>query len=146
MSTHEPKFGDSPWDSLSREELLREVWRMASALVTARSALYRYADPHPQFELRDRVLSKINTALDRYDQVSDEVCYHSFFRYANDLLFPPEPGPNGSRSWMVCEHCGRMFKEENLGISLDGDPCPRCNHRLRVMDWDDLKKGTTDGR
>src|SRR5579863_5439648 len=92
MSEKKLQWGETPWDTLSKEELLREVQRMFSALETAQSVLRLVQDTESAYwgtqgsggRALDRVSQVITSVYETYDA---ESVYRSFFRYASSLLF-----------------------------------------------------------
>lgn len=151
MKKKKLNWGQTPWDALSREELLREVWKMFSALQSANSALLQIRDSlfwnraglsesDTSEQIRKKIenaaagdlywgkgtagsaISKIEQALCRTEKYSSEDIYRSFFRYADDLLFKR----NGLRigfGWAVCPKCGTMVGETLDGESAVGKTC-----------------------
>lgn len=144
------KWGETPWDDLPREDLLREVQRMFSALESARNVLRilkAAADPTSLFWSQQ---GSGGRALDHAEQVADalyaaydaEDIYRSFFRYATSLLFdvPDE------EKWVVCSFCGRMWSGRDTAQRI-GTPCTEfliptgtCTGVLRWLEWGDLAK------
>jgi hypothetical protein len=139
-------WGETPWDHLSRDELLREVQRLYSALKSAQSEVRcsRLANPHSPYwtdpqGFGARVLAKVEMAIQKSEAAkcdSDDV-YRQFFRYAVDLLFTPEIG----FGWWICDVCGTMMGAPHEGQDRTRE-CytPACNKApLRPITWDDLK-------
>jgi hypothetical protein len=134
------EWGETPWDDMPREQLIRETQRMYAALVAAHGplAMIKYSDPTSPFWGRGGTggdaLTMVKQALAPYP---DEPAYRSFFRYAVDLLFEGL----GSK-WMICEKCEGM-----TGSYDDRSPtsCVSCRMKdevggvLRPIRWDDLK-------
>jgi hypothetical protein len=148
--TKELEWGETPWDDLTREELLKEVWKMFSALQSANSVLQRAVDARflPFVDLSDgdfsraqrevvqlaandlywgqgtggAAIDKVNQALSRANKYSSENLYRSFFRYADDLLFKRTTKRIGW-GWVVCSKCGQMVGETRDGKSDLGKPC-----------------------
>lgn len=89
------EYGQTPWDDLSKEELLLEVKRLYSATVSLYSSLKMCADMSrgdPYFTDRRsrgyKALSKGEQAMlaaQRSYQPGE--VYSCYFRYADDLLF-----------------------------------------------------------
>lgn len=135
------EWGETPWDDMPREQLLREVQRMYAALLAARSplAMWKLRDPESPFwsihGTGGRALSMADQALAPYP---NEPAYRSFFRYAVDLLFE-----GVGSNWMICEGCLGM-----VGNHLDRPTScclPRCEKAdpkpvFRKICWDDLKR------
>lgn len=144
MAKHKLKWGETPWDHLSREDLIREVQRFYSAAIAAQTALKLSSmnDPHSPYWATTNgtggmALAKIDMALDRSEaaKFDSEDLYRSFFRYAADLLFTSELG----FGWWICDKCGTM-----LGAPAEGQQrtqkCIDCKtEQLRPITWDDLK-------
>ncbi len=146
----EMKWGETPWDDMSREQLVREVQRMYSALVEARGVinLAKLTDereypntPSPYWNAKDGVgrhaMEKVRQALAIYDSRLDDI-YRAFFRYADDLLFDGKLGFN----WMI-GRCGDIVGDfESNGHQI----CPLCKANgkgeipMRPITWDDLKR------
>ncbi len=150
------KWGQTPWDKMSKEELLHEVWRMYSAM----RALYSVVK-------MDRERSDAITithyfgrngvggnALEKGRQILEPLfgqykdgegdLYRSFFRYADDLLFDQSTGYTMIGGlWHVCPECGTMIGDNPRGESSNGKPCHMgkkdCKGIMRPLTWDDLK-------
>lgn len=139
------KWGETPWDSSSREELLREVQRLYAALGSAKSemSMSRLSVPdHPYWSDRGsggRAIAKAVMALERSPaaQCDGEDVYRKFFRFAADLLFTPELG----FGWWICDACGTMMGSPPEGAQRSRE-CytPKCNKApTRPITWDDLR-------
>lgn len=141
----EMKWGTTPWDDLPREELMREIKRMYSALEAAYGVmnLARLGDKHAPFwagvDGSGRLaLEKTNQVLRSYKNRSDDI-YRAFFRYADDLLFD-----GLGRNWMVGD-CGDMITCHSV---VGPVICPVCKQNgkgevpMRRITWDDLKPQT----
>lgn len=155
--TKDLKYGETPWDSLSRDELLREVQRMYAAISAMYSALRiaSHGDTSgywgPQgtggeaIEMGRQIIEPLHEAYE------SERIYRAFFRYAVDLLFQSPPGYRICFGWAVCPACGQMFGDMPDGRSAVGLRCadlyPKdCAGVLRPLEWSDLEKseaGTT---
>jgi hypothetical protein len=138
------KWGETPWDKLSRDELLREVQRMYAAITAARSVLHilRHHDQDSVFwkagsggssiEECDQVTERVETEFDGED------VYRSFFRFATDLLFE-DRGKNMRANWHVCQ-CGIMTGHTGPGVPVcAGCEAAGCKVPMRPITWDDLK-------
>lgn len=144
MSNRELKWGQTPWDNLPREELLRHVQRLYAALVAARSALslVGHGEASGFWDRRrgsgGRALAQSDIALGKALAGHDsENVYRSFFRYAVDLLFLPELG----RYWTACDGCTSFWGDEQGNLA--GKPCRECaalgRHSIRrPLEWRDL--------
>lgn len=148
------KWGETPWDKMKKPELLREVWRMYSALRSLYSVVKMDAatSTNPYFYSKTGVggnaLEKgrqiIEPLFRQYKEGESDI-FRSFFRYADDLLFDQSVGYTmiGSR-WTVCPECGVMIGDNPKGESSVGKPCHMgkkdCAGIMRPLLWDDLRK------
>jgi hypothetical protein len=145
MEERELHWGETPWDNLSREELLREVQRLYSAATSAYSVidLFKVVQPIAPYWGENgfgaAALEKLRQCIEdgvaaQYDEGD---IYQSFFRYADDLLFHPSAYREVRDDWMVCDTCGRM-----CAPGEEGDACIfEKSGKLRKLTWDDLKPG-----
>jgi hypothetical protein len=159
MSENEPKeleWGETIWDDMTKEELLRECQRMYSALIATGSVveMYKAHDPNsPYWSLQGvggRALAKyeqvMKPIIDKWD--THEPMYRVFFRYANDLLFT-----DVGSGWVICDTCGAMWGGHvgrvlgDVDNSWIGQPCngkiggkPGCTGTIRNLEWSDLDK------
>lgn len=145
------EWGQTPWDDLSRDELLREVQRMYAAMQALGSVvrMHQHGSPESPYwgargvggralEMERQIVEPLNALY------GDSALFRSFFRYALDLLFDSSVYEIGS-DWAVCPECGQM-----VGIRLDpasGRPCnsaglgkPGCQGVLRPIQWSDLER------
>jgi hypothetical protein len=142
------KYGQTPWDGLSREELLRELQRAYSAVVSTRSALRVLARGKT-----DGYWSKRGTgghAIAKADRVvaieaeyegGGETIWRAFFRYADDLLFD-----GLGYDWDICPKCGTMLgRSQPNGERMTGKVCGehfpaknKCDGIMRPLTWDDM--------
>lgn len=145
------KWGETPFDKMSREELLLEVKRMYSALLSVssefRSCSYSIINPYYFGKTGSGgcALEKARQVLDpiheKYKDGSGEL-YGAFFRYAEDLLFDQSTGYRIGSGWAVCTVCGVMLSENGSGESMIGLPCRMgrkdCSGIFRALSWEDL--------
>jgi hypothetical protein len=133
------KWGQTPFDKMTKKKLLLVAKTMYSALISARSALaiLDYPKGNPYFGERGsggRALEKAEQAYQLATSGHDsENVYRSFFRYADDLLFDCSVFEIGS-NWYVCDKCKTM-----IGIRNNSDKTCICGNEMRKMTWDDLK-------
>lgn len=157
-------WGETPWDNLSRDELLREVQRMYQTIseLTSVVEMIRVNDlmraglshdseepPNPYWS-KDGVGGKV---LEMARQIIDPLnktygtsnIYRAFFRYANDLLFESNGFSMIGGNWMICPECGQMIGNKYEDIS--GLPCSSkpfgkkgCQGVFRKLEWPDLAK------
>ena len=143
----ELKWGETPWDNMSREELLREVQRMFSAVQSARNVMGMVRGPESdspywQFDgTGGRAVEKcdqvINLVTDQYDP---EALYGAYYRYADDLLFT-----GLGMGWAVCPQCGTLTGTGRERESAAGKPCFCDGTILRALEWADLTPARADG-
>jgi hypothetical protein len=151
------EWGETPWDNMTRDELLFQIKRMYSALRSLYAVVKMEEvtqENHPYFgkegvggDALEKGRQIIEPLFNQYKGGEEDI-YRSFFRYADDLLFDQstEYTTIGSR-WHVCPECGMMIGENPNGEKLLGRRCgdvspnEKCNGILRALTWDDLKKG-----
>ncbi len=157
------KYGETPWDNLPRETLLREVQRMYAAIISLNSALRLcrandrggfWSVPGDGMSSTDRggtgghALEMARSIIEPlHEQHESENIYRAFFRYAVDLLFSPSLG----FSWTACNGCKVFLGDEGQSPehrSLD-KPCPECarhnRHFIRRrLEWRDLQPAQKD--
>jgi hypothetical protein len=105
------EFGETPWDNLSKDELLLEVKRLYAATVSLHGSLSMCADMSrgdPYFAERTargyKALRKGEQALAAARRTySDEDISRAYFRYAGDALFS-----GVGDGWMIDDN-GRMW-------------------------------------
>jgi hypothetical protein len=139
------KWGQTPFDNMSADELRRECQKMFSAVTSCRSALamQRHNAPdHPYWGpdgTGGRALNKADAVIDPIEaRYIDGSIYGSFFRYADDLLFPALIRDSG---WYVCD-CGCKTMVASVGTrqrptnSIGSCKTP---NDLRPLAWKDLE-------
>lgn len=142
-------YGETPWDGMSREELLREVQRMFAAVNASHSVMNiqrQYAPDHP-FWGND---GSGGWALEMTRQIDEPLreqygdgMHTAFFRYALDLLFDGSDYRIGG-GWAVCPVCGDMYGRRANGVDSIGEPCgdhlrKDCPGILRPLEWSDIE-------
>lgn len=153
------KWGETPFDSLSREELLRHCQRYYAACESMVSCLAiiksgdeyhrgKGANPYWGFggsgahalEQGEQALDAARVGIDR------ESIYRSFFRYARDLLFESKGAMRLGFDWHICPICkvmvGPVGRRGEEAPSIIGQPCDGtrdCKGVYRLITWDDLK-------
>jgi len=141
----ELRWGETPWDNKTKDELLLDVKRMYAAITSLNSVAHlctcgqgespfwyaKSGSGRRALELAKQVLEPIHNEYDSAD------IYHCYFRYAYDLLFDGEMG----FGWYVCSICGGMIGRAQDESSREGDMClfPSCNGKYRLLTWDDLQ-------
>jgi hypothetical protein len=159
----ELEFGETPWDKMSREELLREVQRMYAATTglysvvrmskatdQIRAGMGPESDdpPNPYWGKSGVGGNELEKARQVIDPLDDRYgsgnIYRAFFRYANDLLFEDNGYEMIHDNWMVCPECGAMYGSRYKMIER---PCasepfgkPGCPGVLRKLQWSDMEK------
>ena len=134
----ELNWGETPWDALSKDELLMEVRRMYSTISSCASILEmnKAIGPNSPYwgdsGTGGMALNKVHEVLSSLPD--DEHMYHNFFRYADDLLFK---NPSIKRNWKACAngHITTPMRPE----SAADEKCDFCKETLKTMSWDILK-------
>lgn len=158
MNQKELKWGETPFDQMTHEELLTHSKRMFSALQSAHNEL----NSMQQIDLQRHPFNPYwmgngsgNRAFQKTDQAikkvmagySEEEVYRNYFRYVSGLLFDAWPGSELD-NWMICTGCGRLDGVTAMtAIAMSGTkhselehyPDPNCNGVLRRMNLNDLK-------
>lgn len=142
------EWGETPWDDLTKEELLREVQRMYCAVSSAYGVLLEDAERnegHPFWSNEGRggrTLEMCRQSLAKLEDYEPENIYRSFFRYAHDLLFDPNPNAVIGFGWHICPKCGTMRGGNKEFLARE--PCmeTKCDGILRKIEWGDLAKVT----
>lgn len=144
------QWGQTPWDTMTKDELLREVQRMFSALESAKSVLgiLKVQNEASSFwGIRGsggRALERAAQVIDPiYETYDAESVYRSFFRYAASLLFDVAD----EEKWIICPTCGSMWSGKEtmqyVGSACSAYPIESsstCMGILRPLEWKDLTK------
>jgi hypothetical protein len=145
-------WGETPWDALSRDDLLREVQRMYSALVSANSVLHLARAGNetsgfwgPRGTGGEAVAKARQVLAPLREEYGDEGIYRAFFRYADDLLFDTTgDGAGIGTGWRICPVCGRMFGNsmgDKLAERLCSEVLPTgCEGELEPLQWRHLER------
>lgn len=143
---NELQWGMTPWDNLSRDELLREVQRMYAAVVALETTAKLCSIREENSPFWRSTAGTGGRALEHARQILEplhtkhgaEHIYRAFFRYAVDLLFEGL----GSQ-WAVCDECGQMLGTSEGQESQIGKPCSGpfgCGKGVRrALEWRDLE-------
>lgn len=145
------KWGRTPWDKMTRKELLFEVKRMYSALLSVNSELrscsffiinpYYFGKTGGGGRALEKARQVLESIHNQYKE-GDMSLYTVFFRYADDLLFDRSTGYRIGSGWAVCPVCGMMISENGEGESMIGKPCEMgakdCPGIFRALSWEDL--------
>lgn len=138
------KYGQTPWDRLTKKELLLMVCRYHSALSSAASCLWMMHSENVYWSVKGsggRALAKADFLRNISGEDSDlgaEKIYRSFFRYTDEVLFPglalDTLGP-----WQICDTCGAMVK-----VIIGGSPShfgsTKCSGHFREFRMEDIRK------
>lgn len=128
------EWGETPFDDLSRAELLRLVQAYHSAAVAARSVMATMAEMAPQpywgpDGSGGRALAKANHLMqlagEQDPDPASEKIYRSFFRTADPLLFP---------------YLKEVDKWSNWGVNEQGVMCAPMRNEpgWRPLEWRDV--------
>lgn len=135
------EWSETPWDDLSRPELLRELQRMFYALQHTTSTLriaremsgITGAGSKSLFTVAEHVLEPYEKSEDYRERI-----FRCFFRYAVDLLFPGLAGVG--YGWYVCT-CGTMQSAEAGEKPVR---CIDCGKDMRQLAWSDMDPKTRE--
>lgn len=148
MSDRDLVWGATPWDDLTREQLVEHLRRLYSAAQAAHGMVAQMAEQAQEIPCATRywsllgaggrTLRKLREATDRARLGhSSEGLFRSFFRYADDLLFSPPIG----MGWTVCE-LGHMTGQSGVSrvacavCLIEGKP----DQAIRPIRWEDLRR------
>lgn len=152
------RWGQSPFDAMTKKELLHEVRRMYGAIIASYSVMGMASgvdSNHPYWGSDGsggralEMLRQIHDDVEPNDRIAEDV-YKCFYRYANDLLFDRSAGYRIGFGWAVCPKCGRMWGDSYLSgggkVSNVGSICrdmhngtlDQCDGVLRPLAWSDL--------
>lgn len=148
------EWGETPWDGMTRGELLREIQRMYSAMRSLYSVVRMHQagnENHPYFGkagVAGNALEKGRQILEPlWGQLKngEEDMFRCFFRYADDLLFDQRAGYTMIGSgWAICPKCGVMLGATGNGETMFGKPCNMgkndCKGIMRPLTWGDMRK------
>lgn len=149
-------YGQSPFDHLSREELLLQCQRMYSATLSLVDVARNHRHGQEQsiywtIGRGAKALEKGNQALAAAEQdFSDESIYYSFFRYANDLLFVDKADLRVRPGLVLCNTCSCYVGLSDSEPSPVGGKCSdfippnKCDGILRNFEWSDLRPESPD--
>jgi len=144
-------WGKSPWDKITREDLLHEVRKGYAAVSSARRALAILSQrSEVQANWREsgtcgQAMAKCGKVIDAVERKnSSESIFHRLFRYAATLLFEE------SNRWAICALCDKAAMEidgEEIA-SMIGNPCQQvfvfssneCAGTMRWFGWCDFKE------
>lgn len=157
-------WGETPFDNLSKDELLRACQMLFSALGSVETVLRMTMCENPDslFWANNSVggatINKAQQALEKFSEgIDKDSIYRQFYRYADDLLFDCFQARIGNK-WVICDRCGRTIgagREMATALRADnpllGLPCKdsvlgqichkgdECDCTFRYLTWDDLK-------
>jgi hypothetical protein len=140
-------MGETPFDTMSREDLMRAAQRLYSAACSAGSALrmLKLHSTSPYWgkggtggEAIEKCEQAVIASLGDY---TNSDVYGSFYRYADDLLFE-----GLGAGWAICPECGTMLGRSSEQESLFGKACADvpglgkrgCKGVFRALAWEDL--------
>jgi hypothetical protein len=145
------EFGQSPFDHMSREELLVQCQRMYSATVSLVSIteMHRHLDKGSIYwtigsgaKALEKGLQALTAAQQGWD---DEQIHRAFFQYANNILFEDKPNLQVGNGMVICASCGfsvGLGSDEPLPVGRQCQefrPSGECDGTLRKIEWSDLK-------
>jgi hypothetical protein len=150
MEKQELEWGQTPFDTMTHEELLLNAKRMFSAVRSARAELNLFKEGSTnEFYWGingsgGKTLEKLNQSLNPiYELYSPADIHSSFYRYADDLLFDSDIYKIGN-NWHVCPNCGIMIS--GRGVDYTNKTCKnviiggqQCDVLIKPINWEDLK-------
>lgn len=151
MNDKHLKWGKTPFDECSREELIQHCARLYAATSALNSVAMMLKDKSSFWKegTGGEAIEKGRQALELARNGHDgENFYRVYLRYAVDLLFADAPGLEVRSGWALCPTCGQMTSSFG-GLSNAGKVCREvlpgsCAGVLRELSWDDLKPEATN--
>jgi hypothetical protein len=130
------KFGQTPFDRMTKKELREVAIRMFSALESTNSCLRmsKWNNESSSYWGKQGsggiALEKAKQVLDPiYKDYGEEKIYRMFYRYSCNLIFDEVD----KHDWQICDKDGTMFSPGRV-------PCPACGGKLRDLTLEDLKE------
>lgn len=128
------KWGQTPFDRMTKTELKENAIRMYDALILTRSCLKMDEANNlnslywSKFGSGGRSLNKANQAIKKiHQQFHPEQIYRMFYRYASNLIFYKVD----DKDWYICDKDKTMY-------SPGGIKCLSCKGKLRLITMEDL--------
>jgi hypothetical protein len=129
------KWGQTPFDRMTKKELTENAIRMYDALIASRSCLkiLRANDTSIYWQSDGsggRALNKADQTIEHiHKNFDDEQIYRMFYRYANNLIFTDLD----KMDWYICDKDGSMYSPGNI-------ECLQCKGKLRKITMKDLDR------
>jgi len=133
-------WAETPWDAMSREELIRELIKFQSAIRHAYFPLSQYYS----YEQSSPFWRKGGSGWFGYEAIRCVSACMDFpaLRYADSVALP-----SLGRRWTICTECTAMFGTNGRGETMEGKACSEagfgkhgCLGVHRLITWDDLRK------
>jgi hypothetical protein len=146
MAEKELKWGQTPFDECTREELIQHCARLYSAtsalssvamLLNDKSGFWKHGTGGEAVEKGRQALEMARNGY------ADENISRAYLRYAGDFLFADAPGLELRSGWNLCPDCGHMVSTSGspskAGVACSDVFSGACAGVLRELSWDDLK-------
>lgn len=135
------KYGQTPWDRLSKRRLLRLIISYHAALSSTASCLRVSRcgnENHPYWAqgVGGRALAEAHWLLDiAKTDIARERLYRKFFRSVNESLFPGAEWGMDRWGWWICETCGEMMANH----TNNPQRCCKCEGAWRPFRLSDIR-------
>lgn len=151
------KWGETPFDRMSHEELLLHAKRMFMALDMAKGDLTdiqkdmspnRRQESQWSYSRREKTISRVNEAIDLIMKPYPENnLYNNYYRYASSLLFTRDESKDSHDNWFICTECDNLAgvneasipRYDNVPHNRIDFPDPNCQGVFRKLTLDDMK-------
>lgn len=141
------KWGHTPWETMPREQLEREMEKAYFALRNCSATLRQHRlgyESTPYWQEGGSGHQALALAEDVFapyvEQYMEPEFYYEFYRTAYPLIFPSQ----AHRNWAYCPECKNMLsglKKEETEKNI-GKPCPfsNCNGVMEWYTWEQFRK------
>jgi hypothetical protein len=146
------KWGETPWDKMTKKECIRSAQMLYSAMLSCRypMKIQQMSEPNSPFwsdpeGFGHHAVGVLTQALDSiHDHYDESKMYDVFFAYANDFLFT-----NSWQKHRICPECGTIMSISTGAYPQEdvlGKPCKEvyirrdknCDGIFREYTWNDL--------
>lgn len=145
----ELQFGQSPFDTLTREELIlhcERLYRATKSLHSSLSQAQEFDPENPYFADRDglgnRAIEKGRQAMAPIEEnYSQEDLYRAYERYIDPLIFENTSTTEVAVPWYICHGCKRMVSTPNPTPDLAQHHTGGCQSAYELLTYEYFRRG-----